>query len=431
MSNNNIQNAITNCIAGLLTDADEARNYAQDPQAYLADKLDGHDIAAVDMPAAVRQATVDAKLPTDTADAINDAVYQPAATVRVQRHEIVEEEYPKYDRDDREYVQEDRHEVEPPKADEYKNVEDTDEYKDVEYKKVDEKDPADMIDVKDEPVNDYRPAPQERPVDREYENEAPRYEELDNGGYRAELPQDWDHNTYTPDNYGHEGPMDLDCVEYSVSNCVTTAYGDTPEIADEICENRNWEDPYVRNDPSHDFEDMRPTEPYAEQQDRHAEIDRDDADRYDGDDMDRPVVEDRHDEQDRYPEQDRHVEQDDRPMDDANRYDGDDMERHEQMTDEECDERDAEYGEGYDAPETMPAPVEAEYHAPVEAEYHAPVEAEYHAPVEAEYEAPVYAEPEVVIETPEYPEVDTYEAPAPDMAMDDSYAAPAEEMMVD
>ena len=232
MSDQNVQHMLVDTICGLFRDPQSAAAYAQAPHAYLADKMEGYDMSGVDMPAAVSSAVQQSNLPPEMAEAVTNVVYQPAPSIRVP---VPREGYadPNYGKD---------YKVDDYKVDDYK----VDDYKGEDHKVDHDRDPMDT----DRPLVEMEPKLDSPPV---LEHTPPGYQHMDDGGYCMEPPADYTPETYSPATYTPTIEMDLDCVEYSVSNCVTTVHHDRPEIADKLCETRNYDDPYDRVDPSHSY----------------------------------------------------------------------------------------------------------------------------------------------------------------------------------
>ncbi|BAN03896.1 hypothetical protein [Ilumatobacter coccineus] len=353
MSKIDIQEQLCNVLTGLFRDPQEARQYADDPQRYLGEKM-GHDAdyAQVDMKHVVDYSVAQAEV----APHVADAMYQPAPTIRVP--------YPK---EERIAEQNDGYKVDEYKADEYK----ADEYDG--DPKIDRpvQDAHDRPPVRDdhEPPMDRDPVPpKEQP---KYETEYPKEVEVEKvDEYYKATPKEGatPAEEYAPDKWTPDCEITEECVTYSISNCVTEVYKDQPEIADRLCETRDYADPYPRLCPEDDYSDLiTEIKPMYEpvdadpMKDRYEEAHKDeyeDAGKdYDGtykevDPMDDHKQDPKYDEHDpKYDQKDEHVEKDEYvekdQYEDADKdYDGtyrevDPMDDHKQ--DPKYDEHDPKY----------------------------------------------------------------------------------------
>ncbi|MFK7916642.1 MAG: hypothetical protein AB8G14_01075 [Ilumatobacter sp.] len=276
MNTQNVQHMLVDTICGLFRDPQNAHAYATNPQAYLDDKMGDYDMTGVDMPAAVHDAAVEAKVSPEMTEQLNQAIYQPAAAIRVPVPREYQDDtyeggkdYPVkdvgVDEGVRSFVDEQGKPVEDPQRDggmdnggmQDRDRNDMDRDRNDRDHDRNDMDRNDMNDGRPPIVEDHRELP---PI----KDEIPEgYEMMDGGGYRMEAPENYAPENYHPDNYQPDTEMDLGCVEYSVSNCVTTMYHDKPEIADKLCETRDYDDKYNRMDESHGFADA-PIEQHPE-----------------------------------------------------------------------------------------------------------------------------------------------------------------------
>ena len=67
MNTTDVQHMLMDTIRGLFQEPARAQAYANDPRAYLDEKLGEYDMRGVDLPAAVNDAVDQAKLPQETA----------------------------------------------------------------------------------------------------------------------------------------------------------------------------------------------------------------------------------------------------------------------------------------------------------------------------------------------------------------------------
>ena len=196
---------IVSWLTQIFSDPQAAQNYANDPTQATQRELGDVDLSAVDMRQAVTDACQSAGINPDATEAIVNSMYQPAQTLRVpsERLTLNDDGYPE-------------------RCD----------YTDLVNNYDDQSTVSEPCLVGPEQV-----APP-RMVDGDYGGKCVQPEEL--------APQ-----TYYPGDYEPTGPMTEECVEYTVSNCVVVCHGDTPEIAETLCEERRYVDPYPREDPSH------------------------------------------------------------------------------------------------------------------------------------------------------------------------------------
>ena len=200
---------IVNWLTKVFSDPEAAQNYANDPAQATQRELGDVDLNAVDIGQAVADACQGANIHPDAAEAIMNSIYQPAQTLRVPSERLA--------LDDDGY----------PERCDYSALVNNDDDKGGEQATL--KEPC-MVG----PEQDAPP----RMVDGDY-------------GGKCVQPKDLTPETYYPENYEPTKPLTEDCVEYTVSNCVVVCHGDIPEVAETLCEERRYVDPYPREDPSH------------------------------------------------------------------------------------------------------------------------------------------------------------------------------------
>ena len=200
---------IVNWLTKVFSDPEAAQNYANDPAQATQRELGDVDLNAVDIGQAVADACQGANIHPDAAEAIMNSIYQPAQTLRVPSERLA------LDNDGY------------PERCDYSALVNNDDDKGGEQTTL--KEPC-MVG----PEQDAPP----RMVDGDY-------------GGKCVQPKDLTPETYYPENYEPTKPLTEDCVEYTVSNCVVVCHGDIPEVAETLCEERRYVDPYPREDPSH------------------------------------------------------------------------------------------------------------------------------------------------------------------------------------
>ncbi|MFK8024701.1 MAG: hypothetical protein AB8G26_12140 [Ilumatobacter sp.] len=258
METTNAQQALMECLTGLLRDPMQALEYAKNPRAFLDDKMGEADLSDVNMPAAVEQAAMDAGVSPEMAEAVQAAVYQPAPMIRVPAPTDPAGDSSQMRPEDGGYDKNvDRNQ--PDGGDQSSEMKERAEPR-MDDGGMDQRPEPRMEDRRvDEPTTDADPADMDAPAPApdgmmdDARGIPEEYQPMDGGGYCATAPEGLTPDTYSPDTYTPTVEVNMECVEYSVSNCVTTKYQDTPEVSEQLCHTRSFEDPYDRLDPSHDY----------------------------------------------------------------------------------------------------------------------------------------------------------------------------------
>ncbi|MFT6290600.1 MAG: hypothetical protein ACJAR2_001191, partial [Ilumatobacter sp.] len=176
-------------IVQLLRNPREAKLYSDDPKSYIEGRMGDADMSSIDMRQAVRDATAESGMPDGLATEVQDCMYQPAQTIRVNTAPMMDD-------------------------------------------KGQPKDGCDFTPDSNGPVGDGTVVM------------CPD----DNGGTKIHCREDFTPKDYCGD-YEPEVETTVECIEYTVSNCVTTCHADRPEICETLCDTRDYTDPYPRKDP--------------------------------------------------------------------------------------------------------------------------------------------------------------------------------------